>query len=72
MNAFGSTLEQYAEAYADFHEIPAEHVRVVVDGPDEENVFTVRLDSYEHPACETETYRLTADGTAVKDAADVE
>jgi hypothetical protein len=63
---FSAIVAQYVEQYAEFHDIPVDHVRTVIDGPDENNVFDVRMDSYEHPHCETETIRLNPDGSVAQ------
>jgi hypothetical protein len=62
---FSERISQYVEEYAEFHGIEVGHVRKTVDGPDERNTFVVRLDSYEHPSCETETYHVDASGVPV-------
>ncbi len=58
MTGLKAHVERYSEEYAAHWDIPVEHVRATVDGPDEGKVYTIRLDSYEHPGCETETIRL--------------
>lgn len=58
-------IENYAADYAYHYEIPVEHVRATLDGPDDSGRYLLRLDSYEHPGCEDERLVLDADGEVI-------